>query len=183
MCIREETRSPCRRSISSGMNICRIRASSRPRRSATRHSSKVSHPKKGNIEGQSHVLAGASVSGTSQSIVNNLSICSRALDTRSCILLLEKHWRGREQKSAYPVVLEPCCVRIPARLRSLQRLALRHAFERFPSNKELAIIQIFCRAFFGRTDSCQFWREHVEEQTCHIDSSRELTQCKQTSAP
>jgi hypothetical protein len=46
MCVREETRSPCRRSISSGMNICRIRPSSRPRRSAKKHCSKVSHQKK-----------------------------------------------------------------------------------------------------------------------------------------
>ena len=171
MCVREETRSPCRRSISSGMNICRIRASSRPRRSATRHYPKVSHQKKGNIDEQGHVLAVTSVSGTSQSIVNNLSICSRTLDTRSCILLLKKYRWGREKKNAYPVVLEPCCVRIPAHLGNLQRLALCHALERFPSNEELAIIQIFCRALFGRTNSCQFWREHVEEQTRYINSS------------
>lgn len=75
-------------------------------------------PKKGNFEGKRHILAGTSVSGTSQSIVNNLSICSRAPVTRSCTLLLEKRRWGRENKSAYPVVLEPCCVRIPAHLGS-----------------------------------------------------------------
>jgi hypothetical protein len=92
--LREETRGPCRRSISSGMNILSD-TSQFPRRSAARRCSAVSHQKKVNVDEQGHVLAGTSVSGTSQSMVNNLSICSRALDIRSCILLLEKTPRGR----------------------------------------------------------------------------------------
>ncbi len=89
MCVREETRNTCRQSMSSGMSSRQVRASSHPRRSAIRHCHEVRL--QDIIDEQGHVLAGISDSETSRSRVNNLSICSRALDTNPCVLSHEKH--------------------------------------------------------------------------------------------
>jgi hypothetical protein len=104
ICVREETRSPCRRSMSSGMNSCRMRASSRARRSAVRHfcERQNTKQKERSLGNRGDVLPGISVSGTSQSIVNNLSICSRALDTKPCTLPLKKRWGTINKKERAP---------------------------------------------------------------------------------
>lgn len=60
----------------------------------------------------------------------------------------------------------------PGSFGSLQRLALRHTLDRFPSNKELEIVKIFRRVLLGHADTYHIVRENVEEQVHPNDLPR-----------
>src|SRR6266702_7332343 len=117
------------------------------------------------------VLAGVSVSGTSQSVVSSLTICSCALDTKPCDGRSYEHGgrRGRRKGNTHRVVSEPPCARVPAHLRRLEGLALCHPLERLPRDEELAVIQILCRALLGYADRRQFRGQQIQEQARHVD--------------
>jgi hypothetical protein len=63
---------------------------------------------------------------------------------------------------------------------SLQRLALRHTLDRFPSNKELEIVKIFRRVLLGHADTYHIVGR-MSRNKCTPTTFRELTQ-RTTSA-
>src|ERR1700722_12859408 len=91
-----------------------------------------------------------------------------------CLFVEEAQSTGcQDAKGKFPahlVILQPRRACISIQPWNIQCLTLHHTIKHLPGSKEVSVIKILQNELLWLNERRQFWREHAQEDFCHLDT-------------